>query len=97
MLNLVCRRDKHNEQSGANFKETLSKMDKKSNINDAVTFEILAAKGWSARKAALQVGVSPAHLARVCTGERIPSKDLVKRLKRLPHLPPIKAHKLARV
>ena len=96
MLNLVCRRDKHNEQSGANFKETLSKMDKKSNINDAVTFEFLAAKGWSARKAALQVGVSPAHLSRVCSGERIPSRDLVKRLKKLPQLPPIKVHKFAR-
>ena len=97
MLNLVCRRGKRNEQSGENFKDNLSKMDKKSNINDAVTFEFLAAKGWSARKAALQVGVSPAHLARVCTGERIPSRDLVKRLKKLPQLPPIKVHKFARV
>ena len=85
-----------NELSGENFKDNLSKMDKKSNINDAVTFESLAARGWSARKAALQVGVSPAHLSRVCSGERIPSKELVKRLKKLPQLPPIKVHKFAR-
>ena len=72
-------------------------MDAKSNMNDAVTFESLAARGWSARKAALYVGVNPAHLCRVCNGERKASKGLLRQLRRLPQLPPVKVHKAARV
>ncbi len=72
-------------------------MSKESNINDAALREFLASRGWSARKAAMQVGVHPSHLARVCNGEREPSKDLLRRLRKLPQLPPIKVHKSAAV
>lgn len=75
----------------------IAKMNTKCNMNDAVTFDRLAARGWSARKAALHVGVTPAHLCRVCRGERVASRALLRALKRLPQLPPVKVHKKASV
>ena len=71
-------------------------MNAKSNMNNAVTFEGLAARGYSARKAALYVGVSPQHLSRVIHGERVLSRALRRKLNKLPLLPPVKVHKTAK-
>ena len=77
-------------------KKSVAKMREKSNVNVAVSYANLAARGWSARKAALQVGVCPSHLSRVLNGVRQPSKVLLKRLAKLPQLPPVKVHKAAK-
>lgn len=65
-------------------------MNGKSNKNVTVTREWLAARGYTIRQAADDVGVSPQHLAYVCRGERKPSRALVERLKALPKYHPVK-------
>ncbi len=62
----------------------------KSKQNVTVTREWLAERGYTLRQAAEDVGVSATHLGLVCRGERVPSKGLLARLRRLPKYHPIK-------
>lgn len=67
----------------------VSKMNRISNKNVAVTARYLADKGYSITRAAQNVGCSPAHLARVLQGDRVPSELLLERLRALPVLRPV--------
>ena len=67
----------------------VSKMNRKSNKDVAVTARYLADKGYSITRAAQNVGCSPAHLARVLQGERVPSAALQEKLLALPKLMPV--------
>lgn len=64
-------------------------MNRKSNKNVAVTARYLADKGYSITRAAQNVGCSPAHLAKVLQGDRVPSALLLERLRALPELRPV--------
>lgn len=67
----------------------------KSNMNDALSYEKLAARGWSCRKAALYIGMHPAHLSRIINGERPATDELLQKLAALPQLPPIQVRNFA--
>ena len=58
-------------------------MTAKINANVAATQEFLASRGYTIRAAAEEVGISPSHLARVIHGERIPSRALLTRLRKI--------------
>ncbi len=59
--------------------------------NMTVTPEFLAERGYTLTKAAAAAGVSATHLCLVLKGERKPSKELMRKLKKLPKYHPIKA------
>ncbi len=59
--------------------------------NMTVTPEFLAERGYTLTKAAAAAGVSTTHLRFVLKGERKPSKELMRKLRKLPKYHPIKA------
>lgn len=66
-------------------------MDTKIKLNKAATADFLAARGYTITQAAVAVGVSASHLARVCAGERSATKELVRAILRLPKYHPIRS------
>ncbi|MEG3024307.1 MAG: hypothetical protein RR888_09570 [Akkermansia sp.] len=58
----------------------------KTTVASEITAQWLANRGYTIKRAAANVGVSDVHLGLVLKGVRNPSRELVKRLKRLPKL-----------
>ena len=67
----------------------LAVMNRKSNDGVTVTARYLADKGYTITRAAQNAGCSPSHLALVLQGKRVPSVDLVNRLRALSPLKPV--------
>ena len=64
-------------------------------MNVALSYEKLAARGWSCRKAAQYIGINHAHLSRIIKGERPATKKILQALSKLPQLPPIQPRSAA--
>lgn len=59
-------------------------------VTPEITAEWLAQRGYTIARAAVNAGVSGVHLGLVLKGMRKPSRELVKRLKKLPKLHAVK-------
>lgn len=67
----------------------VTKMNRNDNKNVTVTARYLADKGYTITRAAQNVGCSPSHLTKVLQGERVPSEELLERLRGLAKLKPV--------